>query len=346
MDTPIRDYGWDLRPKDRKITFRHLADMTSGYARPEPPGAAWAYNDFAIQLYQQTLFDRVFRADPSRSSATRQRLGPLRFQDGLEFTGKRRMRASVRDFARIAWFWANRGRWGDRSNAKRESHREALVAAAVSGSRKFFLGTDSAPHARHTKETSCGCAGVYTAHAAIELYAEAFEAAGALEKLDDFAGRYGPEFYGLPRNASKMTLERTRSGSRTSSCSAVTDSCRSGPARPCAGGSRSPYGNAGIVGSDRRKPLPGCRRATSSQISCAASSARRPSSAPCRIRSRSRTASAASSAPRSRPCSKPTRRRARRQGDHQHRDQLERHAFRREHARAARRPRRRRWRRS
>lgn len=92
---------------------------------------------------------------------------------------------------------------------KRESHREALVAAAVSGSGKFFLGTDSAPHARHTKETSCGCAGVYTAHAAIELYAEVFEAAGALEKLDDFASRFGPAFYGLPRNASTITLEKT-----------------------------------------------------------------------------------------------------------------------------------------
>jgi dihydroorotase len=92
---------------------------------------------------------------------------------------------------------------------KRESHREALVAAAVSGNRKFFLGTDSAPHARHTKETSCGCAGVYTAHAALELYAEVFEAAGALDKLDDFASRFGPAFYGLARNASTITLERT-----------------------------------------------------------------------------------------------------------------------------------------
>jgi dihydroorotase len=91
---------------------------------------------------------------------------------------------------------------------KREPHREALVAAAASGSRKFFLGTDSAPHARHTKETSCGCAGVYTAHAGIELYAEAFEAAGALDKLDDFASRHGAAFYGLPRNKATITLEK------------------------------------------------------------------------------------------------------------------------------------------
>ena len=89
---------------------------------------------------------------------------------------------------------------------KREAHRTALVAAAVSGSPKFFLGTDSAPHARHTKETTCGCAGIYTAHAGIELYAEVFAAAGALDRLDAFAGGFGPDFYGLPRNPDKVTL--------------------------------------------------------------------------------------------------------------------------------------------
>jgi len=92
---------------------------------------------------------------------------------------------------------------------KRERHREALVAAAVSGNRKFFLGTDSAPHARHTKETGCGCAGIYTAHAGIELYAEAFDQAGALDKLENFASVYGAEFYGLPRNAGTIALDRT-----------------------------------------------------------------------------------------------------------------------------------------
>jgi dihydroorotase len=91
---------------------------------------------------------------------------------------------------------------------KRESHREALVKAAVSGSKKFFLGTDSAPHAQHTKETACGCAGCYTAHAAIELYAEAFEAAGALDKLEGFASFYGADYYGLPRNKETITLVR------------------------------------------------------------------------------------------------------------------------------------------
>ena len=91
---------------------------------------------------------------------------------------------------------------------KREVHREALVAAAISGNPKFFLGTDSAPHARHTKEVDCGCAGCYTAHAGIELYAEAFEAAGALDKLEGFASHFGPDFYGLPRNRDTITLVR------------------------------------------------------------------------------------------------------------------------------------------
>ncbi len=91
---------------------------------------------------------------------------------------------------------------------KRESHRRALVRVATSGNPKFFLGTDSAPHARHTKENDCGCAGVYTAHAAIELYAEAFEQAGALERLEAFASFHGPDFYGLPRNTRRITLKR------------------------------------------------------------------------------------------------------------------------------------------
>ena len=89
---------------------------------------------------------------------------------------------------------------------KRETHRQALVKAATSGSAKFFLGTDSAPHPKSAKEASCGCAGMYTAHAAIELYAEAFEAAGALDKLEGFASHYGADFYGLPRNTGRVTL--------------------------------------------------------------------------------------------------------------------------------------------
>ncbi|HEX7220466.1 MAG TPA: dihydroorotase [Burkholderiales bacterium] len=92
---------------------------------------------------------------------------------------------------------------------KRETHREALVEAAISGNPKFFLGTDSAPHARPTKEAACGCAGIYTAHAAIELYAAAFEEAGALDKLEGFASVFGAQFYGLPLNEGTITLERT-----------------------------------------------------------------------------------------------------------------------------------------
>ena len=92
---------------------------------------------------------------------------------------------------------------------KREEHRQALVEAATGGNPKFFLGTDSAPHAQHTKENACGCAGVYTANAAIELYAEIFDSAGALDKLEGFASFFGADFYGLPRNSSKITLTKT-----------------------------------------------------------------------------------------------------------------------------------------
>ena len=91
---------------------------------------------------------------------------------------------------------------------KREHHRQALVAAAISGNPKFFLGTDSAPHLTSLKENACGCAGCYSAHAAIELYAEAFEQANALDKLEGFASFYGADFYGLPRNTDTITLEK------------------------------------------------------------------------------------------------------------------------------------------
>jgi len=91
---------------------------------------------------------------------------------------------------------------------KRETHRKALVQAAISGSGKFFLGTDSAPHARNTKEHACGCAGCYTALHAMELYAQAFDQANALDKLEGFASLHGPDFYGLPRNQGTITLVR------------------------------------------------------------------------------------------------------------------------------------------
>ncbi len=92
---------------------------------------------------------------------------------------------------------------------KREEHREALVEAATSGNPKFFLGTDSAPHPRSLKEAACGCAGMYTAHAAIELYAVAFEEAGKLDKLEGFASRFGAKFYGLQPNRDRITLVRS-----------------------------------------------------------------------------------------------------------------------------------------
>ena len=91
---------------------------------------------------------------------------------------------------------------------KREVHRQALVALATSGSPKFFLGTDSAPHARPTKESGCGCAGCYSAPVALALYAEAFDRAGALDRLEGFASHHGADFYGVPRSADKVTLRR------------------------------------------------------------------------------------------------------------------------------------------
>ena len=91
---------------------------------------------------------------------------------------------------------------------KREPHRRALVKAATSGSPRFFLGTDTAPHDKGAKEGCCGAAGIYTAHAALELYAEVFEAADSLDKLEGFASQFGPDFYGLARNRAKVTLEK------------------------------------------------------------------------------------------------------------------------------------------
>lgn len=91
---------------------------------------------------------------------------------------------------------------------KRERHREALLAAASGGDRCFFLGTDSAPHPRHAKESGCGCAGIYSAHAAIELYAEAFDTIGAIDRLEAFAAHHGADFYRLPRNSDTITLRR------------------------------------------------------------------------------------------------------------------------------------------
>src|SRR5512135_3705303 len=117
-------------------------------------------------------------------------------------------------YNRNALFMTAEGKTGARPHyyclpiLKREVHRKALVAAATSGNPRFFLGTDSAPHARGDKENACGCAGCYTAAFALELYAEAFDAAGALDRLEAFASFHGPAFYALPRNAGTITLRR------------------------------------------------------------------------------------------------------------------------------------------
>jgi len=113
IDALVADQGWPLIEKDRSMTLRHLANMTSGYARPDAPGAAWAYNDFAINLYQKTLFDRIFQQDPD--AAANSRFAPLGLEDGLRFRpANRRMSASVRDFARIAQLWLDRGKYQGR----------------------------------------------------------------------------------------------------------------------------------------------------------------------------------------------------------------------------------------
>lgn len=120
VHAPIKPFGWDLSTKDEVMTFHHLANMISGYARPEEPGAAWAYNDFAINLYRLTLFDRLFQADPGKIANDPQRLGPLHFEDGLSFSKKARIITSVRDFARLCWFWLNKGEWEQKQLLSRE----------------------------------------------------------------------------------------------------------------------------------------------------------------------------------------------------------------------------------
>ncbi|MHC5537855.1 DUF5060 domain-containing protein [Singulisphaera rosea] len=126
-DQPIAEFGWALKPKDQGMTFRHLASMTSGYARPEKPGEAWSYNDFAIQLYQKTLFDRVFQGDPEAVANHATRFGAIGLEDGLSFRkSNRRISASVRDFARIAWFWLNGGEWEGKTILPREYFEENM----------------------------------------------------------------------------------------------------------------------------------------------------------------------------------------------------------------------------
>jgi CubicO group peptidase (beta-lactamase class C family) len=113
VDALIKNFGWALRTADQNMTFRHLADMLSGYALPENPGTHWGYNDYGISLYNKTLFPRVFNQTPATVVKASTRLGPLQFQDGLTYGGTSgyRLQASPRDFARIGWWWRNKGLW-------------------------------------------------------------------------------------------------------------------------------------------------------------------------------------------------------------------------------------------
>ena len=127
FDQPVSEFGWELSPKDRGMTIRHLTNMVGGYARPEEPGKAWAYNDYAIQLYQKTLFDRIFQSSPEEVFHDPSRFGALQLQDGFKFNpANRRMNASPRDFARIAWFWLNRGEWDGKQLLPREYFDENM----------------------------------------------------------------------------------------------------------------------------------------------------------------------------------------------------------------------------
>ena len=111
VDSLIRDQGWPLSAKDQTMTFRHLANMVGGYTRNEAPGAAWAYNDYGIQLYVKTLFDRVYGQSFNTVATSPSRLGTLQFQDGSLVGSNNRLNTSARDFARIGWLWANKGSW-------------------------------------------------------------------------------------------------------------------------------------------------------------------------------------------------------------------------------------------
>jgi len=114
VDSLVKDWGWDLSSKDETMTFRHLANMVSGYARGENPGEAYAYNDYGIELYAKTLYEKVFAGEGDMNEVTLAgtRLGALHFEDGTILSGNYRVDTSVRDFARIGWFWLNRGSWG------------------------------------------------------------------------------------------------------------------------------------------------------------------------------------------------------------------------------------------
>jgi len=142
VDYQIKNLGWNLSSKDQTLTFRHLGDMVSGYARGESPGAAWAYNDYAIKLYKLSLLEKVYGTSANNAAAVENlyiaanRLGPLQFQDGNLFvtaSGTVRVNMTPRDFARIGWFWLNKGKW-DTQQLLPQSYFDNYMKPGVSGS--------------------------------------------------------------------------------------------------------------------------------------------------------------------------------------------------------------------
>ena len=139
VDELIGNYHWDLRSKDSRMAFSHLANMTSGYSFPESAGETWAYSNLGIQLFQMTLFDRVFNAPPISVLLHRDRLGPLSFQDRPGFRERTNtLIASVRDYARIAWFWCQKGKWEEDQLLPRhyfERFQKSQVSSQMAASR-------------------------------------------------------------------------------------------------------------------------------------------------------------------------------------------------------------------
>jgi CubicO group peptidase (beta-lactamase class C family) len=156
VDHLVKDLGWNLIDKDKTMTMRHLANMVSGYARGEAPGAAWAYNDYGIKLYKLSVFDKIFNEGSANNAATKpNRLGALQFQDGSIFSsrGGYGLSTSPRDFARIGWFWANRGTWNGNQLIPKQFFDDYmkpgvpgnLPRTARSGSDYLNIGTDGGP---------------------------------------------------------------------------------------------------------------------------------------------------------------------------------------------------------
>jgi CubicO group peptidase (beta-lactamase class C family) len=143
-DELIAEHGWELQGADATMTFRHLANQTSGYALPEAPGEAWGYNDYAIKLYALTLFGQVFDSDANAVANEPQHFGPLQLQDGDLFgdvSGAPRVVATPRDFARVGWFWANRGTWDGTELIPSAGFDEGLMVGTPAGTPRTAGGS-------------------------------------------------------------------------------------------------------------------------------------------------------------------------------------------------------------